>query len=439
MKLFRESRRMMRPILAVSLFCGVVTGLSGSEIYRYPPMISNEMNASAYDWNALNTKWVNMRALAMLAVDAAHFYQDDKSRDHVGDMSHYDRFDIRGLRLGFGGTINFETPWVYLVTGSINSVQQDYDSSTTDPFTLLDCELGIPMWGKYGRMQIGKMKEPISMERSMGLVFEQVMERPMHLDALLPSRNIGITFSDLVWNERIHWRAGYFNDWLDEDDLDYEESNRQYIGRITTVAYADPDKERLLHLGASYRYEDIQEGKIRYDVGPEFYFSTSWLDTGEFAAKSSNTVNLELSYLDGPLWLASEYTVTAVDSSTHGDPTFWGYHVAINYFVTGEHRGYNYRRGVVRRITPSLNFNEGGWGALELSARYSYFDLDDGDIEGGKMDIASFGFVWHPRKAHQFHVQWSHAHCDGGGGEGVDPTMSSRTDILQFRWVLVID
>jgi len=434
---FSMKDSIFRAILLFLLFVSLLW--SEERAYRYPPVISNEMNTSAYDWNALHTEWVNMRALAMLALDAAHFYQSDASQACMGNMGHYNRMDVRGLRIGLGGTFNFEEPWTYLLTGSINSVQRDYDSETEDAFSLLDAVLGIPVWGQYGRMQIGKMKEPISMERSMGLVFEQVMERPMHLDALLPTRNIGISFSDLLLDERLHWRVGYFNDWLDEDGIGYSESNRQYIGRVTAVAYEKESEKKLLHLGASYRYEEIREGEIRYSVGPEFYFGPDWLDTGSFKADASHTVNLELSYLDGPFWFASEYTVTSVDAPTYGDPKFWGYHVALNYFITGEHRGYNKRRGVVRRITPVVDFTRGGWGAFELSARYSYLDLDDGKIAGGKMGIVSLGGVWHPRRDHQFHLQWNHSHYTGHGRENVCSKGSSAMDSLQFRWVFMID
>jgi len=76
----------------------------------YPPMISNDMNLSAYEWNAFETEWINMRALAMAAGDWSQFYQDDAGISQVGDLSRYNRFDMRGLRLGAGGTINFEQP-----------------------------------------------------------------------------------------------------------------------------------------------------------------------------------------------------------------------------------------------------------------------------------------------------------------------------------------
>jgi phosphate-selective porin OprO/OprP len=398
----------------------------------YTPIIRNDLNTSTYDWNAFNTRWVNMRAIAMVGIDATHFYQEEENSAVVGDMSRYDRWDVRGLRIGAAGTLNFDHPWTYLVSGSINSAMQDYNSREDDAFTLLDAVIGIPLWGEYGRLQIGKMKEPISMERVMGMVFEQVMERPMHLDALLLSRNNGISFSDLIFNQRVHWRVGVFNEWLNANTPDFEQANYAYTGRITAVVYENEDTQSLLHLGGAYRYEKVREGSVRYDVGPEFYFSTPWLDTGEIPADHTQTYNLELTYLQGPLWVASEYTHTRVDSPHYDTLDFSGWHIALNYFLTGEHRGYNKRRGIVRRITPVLDFDKGGWGALETSVRYSTMDLDDKAVHGGNMDIWSAGFIWHPRRDHQFHLQWSYTDLDKAHTR-------THSNILQARWVWVID
>ena len=414
-----------------SIYTWNALGTGGS----YPPLVSADLNASAYDWNALNTRWINMRAAALGAFDLSHFNQNNESVMHVGDMSDYNRVDVRGIRFGMLGTINFDKPWTYVGMISLNSLSKDFDSDVTDKYTLYDAMVGIPVWGEYGRMQIGKMKAPISMERIMGLVFEQTMERPTHLDALLDSRSIGINFSDMIFNERFTWKIGVFNNWLDKDEFSFSEANQDTVGRVTTVAYEDAEKDRLLHLGAAYRYVDIREGTISYKVGPEQWFVDPWIDTGSFSADASHTVNLEMSYLDGPLWLASEYTSTLVDSSQFGDPTFRGYHVAANYFFTGEHRGYNKRKGTVRRITPILDFTNGGWGAVEISARYSALDLTDGAIEGGEMDIISLGLIWHPRRDTQFHMQWSRTHLNT---TDIVP-MKSDSDILQFRLVIVID
>ena len=405
----------------------------------YAPLISKDMNVSDYDWNALNTKWVNMRAVAIVALDASQFSQDDTSKKHVGDMSYYDRFDVRGLRLGLAGTINFENPWTYLAVVSFNSLLKDFDPQVDDRYTLYDAVIGIPTWGDYGRVQIGKMKEPISMELSMGLVFEQIMERPMHIEALFPSRNIGIAFSDMNFDGRLSWKVGVFNDWLEEEHLSFSQSNQQIIGRVTTVAYEDIEEERLLHLGVGYRYEDVREEGIRYETGPEQWFVDPWVDTGTFEADSTGTITLEMDYLDGPLWLASEYTSTSVDAPQSGNPTFGGYHVTANYFLTGEHRGYNKQRGTVRRSTPILDFPDGGFGAIEVSGRYSALDLTDGAIEGGEMQIASLALIWHPRRDTQFQVQWSRAYLKRKDLETDSIPMKSDSDIIQFRWVMVID
>ena len=379
-----------------------------------------------------------MRAIALLGLDAAHFYQDTGSENHVGDMSRYDRVDVRGLRIGLGGTINFDRSWTYLISLSVNSVMQDFDSDEADAVTVLDAVVGIPLWGKYGRMQIGKMKEPFSMERSMGLVFEQVMERPMHIDAFTPTRNIGITLSDALLDGKITWRGGFFNDWLDSGRPGFSDNDRQFILRVTGIPYENLFLRRLLHLGISYRYDDLREGFARYDVGPEFYFCDLWLDTGRFEADSARTTNLELTWLQGPLWIASEYSSTSLDSPGQDHPVFYGWHTAINWFVTGEHRGYNHRRGLVKRIQPSKPLGKGGWGALELSARYSWLDLDDEDIRGGKMGIWSLGAIWHPTYEMQFHFQWSRASLDGRGILPLGEEKRSDADIVQFRWVLLI-
>ena len=413
--------------------------LAQARPWTYTDAISDDYKPSEYDWNALSTRWVNMRAIALVGLDAAHFYQSDASLNQVGDLSRYDRLDVRGVRFGVGGTINFERPWSYLFSISINSLAQDYDSENDPAVTILDALVSIPVWGEYGYLRIGKMKEPDSMTRMMGLVFEQVMERPMHVDAFTPTRNIGITLSDVLLQRRMTWRAGIFNDWLDRGRPDIADNNTQFIGRVTGIPYENIARQELLHLGLSYRYTDVKEPYLRYQVGPEFSYCPPWLDTGEIPADRSDMVNLEFSWLRGPWWFDAEYTRQNVDSSRYGTLSFDGWHASLNWFLTGEYRGYDYIRGIVKRVRPDRPVTEGGWGALELSARYSRLDLNDKAVQGGRMGIWSLGAVWHPMYEVQFHVQWSRADLTGPVPARQIHAGRSRTDILQFRFVLLID
>lgn len=409
------------------------------ESNTYAPTFKNDQNLSAYRWNALETKWVNAYAVIGIVLDRSIFSQDDQSIAHVGSQDPFDKGEIRGIRIGAVGTINFEKPWTWFLAGATRSWDQGFDTNTDEKFTFFDVVLGIPLWGEYGRFQIGKMKEPISLERNMGMVLEQFMERPMHLDALLPSRNTGISVSDMILDDKVTWRAGIFNNWIEQDNISFSEMSNAYIGRVTAVAYEDKETQRLLHIGAGYRYSDAKLGYVHYRVGPEQSFVDKWADTGELPADGAGTVNLEMTYLDGPLWLAGEYTSVAVDSPTIGDPTFSGYHITANYMLTGEHRGYNKRRAVVRRVIPEQDFTSGGWGALGLSARYSTLDLTDGLVEGGEMDVSSLGIIWYTQKASQFHLQWSRAHLESNDLATQTIPMQSDTDIVQFRWVYLLD
>jgi len=79
----------------------------------HAPIFKNDQNLSAYRWNALESKWVNAYAVMAIAIDRSIFSQDDKSMAHVGSLDPFDKGEIRAIRIGAVGTINFERPWTY--------------------------------------------------------------------------------------------------------------------------------------------------------------------------------------------------------------------------------------------------------------------------------------------------------------------------------------
>jgi len=66
--------------------------------------------------------------------------------------------------------------------------------------------------------------------------------------------------------------------------------------------------------------------------------------------------------------------------------------------LTGEARRYSKNRGTIRRIRPKREFRDGsgGLGAFEIAGRYSYIDLDDQDIDGGRLSTITLGLNWYP-------------------------------------------
>jgi phosphate-selective porin OprO/OprP len=76
--------------------------------------------------------------------------------------------------------------------------------------------------------------------------------------------------------------------------------------------------------------------------------------------------------------------------------TLSAFYVQSGYFLTGEVRPYNKVAGVFGRVRPLHNFGEdGGLGALEVAARYSYMDLNGLNFEGGRLNDLTVGLNWY--------------------------------------------
>ena len=101
-----------------------------------------------------------------------------------------------------------------------------------------------------------------------------------------------------------------------------------------------------------------------------------------------------------------------IDQRGGGPIVFYhGCHVDCGYFITGEHREYLKNGGVfgpvhVNHPIASRFTKEGqtpGWGAWELTSRFSYLDFFDphtplgpnGQLVGVEMSQATFGVNWY--------------------------------------------
>lgn len=366
--------------------------------YTPPPLAIPLDYADTSKWNRWETKPVSGIFVAAVVLDRMNWmHQDAVSQARHGDLDDYDGGEIRGLRFGVVGTLNFERPWIYTIFGATNAFDKGFDADEDDSIAWFDWRLDIPFL-KNSVMSIGKQKEPISGERVQSMIFNHMHERSAVADAMMPSRNVGIVWNGSDPERHTSWGIGVFNDWFDADQ-DFDESATQYVGRLTWAPLHTEDDSSLVHLGAGFRYSNAKEG-FRYFTEPEFNQSSLFVDTGfdqdspVLPADDLQTWNLELSWRRGPLWLASEYTRTYVDNPALGDPEFDGYWIGLSWILTGEMRAYNKKSGVFGPVPVSRSVYQRGKGAWELTARWSNVDLTDGAVEGGEMDIASLGLNW---------------------------------------------
>jgi len=390
--------------------------LSGWQAYTPPPMALPSSYLDTTKWNRWESKYVSGIFLAAVVLDRQSWVsQDSNSQTQVGDLNTYDGGEIRGLRFGVIGTLNFDKPWVYTLFGATNAFDKGFETEQQDDVTIFDYRLDIPVF-KNASLSVGKQKEPISMERIMSMIQLPMQERSAAADAMLPSRNFGIVVSGGAMDQRMTWAGGVFNSWL-ESHGSISDNPTQFIGRVTALPFVSEDESNLLHLGFGLRYSNAKKG-VHYLTEPEFNKSPIFVNTDEIDANDSLTVNLEASWRQGPLWLSGEYTSAAVDSTLLGDLDFSGYYVAASWILTGEMRTYNRKSGIIGPTPIARTVYQGGKGAWELNARWSNVDLSDGLVDGGDMDILSLGVNWWLSPVFNVNFNYRFITLDRGGISG---------------------
>ena len=205
---------------------------SGWLAYAPPPLALPLSYHDTKKWNKYEGKYISVLFNAAFLIDRNQWLsQDDANKASRGDLKEFDGGEVRGLRFGLVGTLNFETPWVYVITTAMNSFDKGFDSENIDNLTWYDYRLDIPVLTNTS-LSIGKQKEPISLERLTGLVFLPWQERTSMADALFPARNVGIVMNGMAPNGWMTWAGGAFNNWIDSD-VSFSDTANQYVGRLT--------------------------------------------------------------------------------------------------------------------------------------------------------------------------------------------------------------
>ena len=102
-----------------------------------------------------------------------------------------------------------------------------------------------------------------------------------------------------------------------------------------------------------------------------------------------------------------------------GDPVFPSFYVMGSYVLTGEHRSYRPQVGAFGSVHPARSFPAYGPGAWELTARYSYLDLDSAGINGGVLHDWTAGLNWYANQHARVMFNYIAARPEGFGFEHI--------------------
>jgi phosphate-selective porin OprO/OprP len=384
----------------------------------------------------------------------------------------------RRIRLGAEGTIP---------GGFGYKCEMDFANSSVG---FGDCIISYGPSGKPFNIALGNQESLNGLEQISSSRFVSFMERAAFDDAFINTRRIGANLGFVNKPGTFRFNAGLFAAHSIDSSLD----NEGWIGAARAV-YLPVLNGNQLHFGANFQHREFQSNNngssssssgapstnqlARYRARPFTQLTdVRFVDTGSFAARSDDIFGLEFAAIVKSLHFAAEGqylksnaygagdTLDFVDDTLNlfpgntasvlvpnGNPGFWGGYLEAGYFFTGETRGY--KAGTWDRTKVLQPFSKGGWGALQLTGRVDYLDLQSGKLHngftnnfasgaftpsvnytrGGKQLGFLLGLTWIPEDYVRFLVNYAHSEITGGPfADDVSGLSSSDPRVADFDY-----
>jgi phosphate-selective porin OprO and OprP len=201
------------------------------------------------------------------------------------------------------------------------------------------------------------------------------------------------------------------------------DAQQALIGRAAWLAVSSPEIKWLVdgHITEVLKLSDPTASPaatvIRFSNGPELAVDASrTVDTGNIDANHAREFGFETAATYAGFYGQGGWFRYEIDRRIAvPNPNFDGWYAFLAYSLTGEQHPYDPTTASFRNLRPAHPLGTpGGWGALEVLARYSSIDLDyqpfttaaSGGIAGGKQDVWTIGLNWYPNNAIKFQLNY---------------------------------
>lgn len=379
--------------------------------------IGQEMAQLQNEWakfksDAAKVKYPNVQINGFFQADTGYSNQSANNRATYGDIQ--DGADFRRLRLSAKGSVAENVNYF---------VQMDFGFFGRPTFTDVWMEMTkLPI---VGNVRVGQWKQPNGLETVTSVRYQTFMERSSLFQTFEAFRHIGIGTYNNADDEMSTWALSVFRTGNDQFGGDIgDNGGLSQAGRYTHLLWYEEGADGwrdYLHLGSSFWHGDPGNDRTRYATIPEMFIGSfgvpaggavgtskvpvpsvangtpPFVDTGTFAVNNFTHLAGELLYVRGPFSIQSEGMYAIVNPQNNlAQMHYKGAYMFASYFLTGESRTYDRKVGAIDRIKPLEDFKSGcGIGAWEVAARVSYIDLNDGDINGGRMTDFTAGLNWY--------------------------------------------
>jgi len=303
------------------------------------------------------------------------------------DLGFDNNFEVRRARIvakdKFSG-------WLYKVRLNLVNLADNDDS---DNAARVDrAYIGYAGW-KVLEIRFGLQPEPFGLEKSTSSKYVTFLERSL-LDTFSPEDNLGL-YSIFHIADPLSIHLGTY---VGRPYPKGSKTSKSVTGRI--VYDLIKQDRKLVHLGASYRYQKPLDNRVRYKERPEAHLSDKLFKSNRL--KNVDWVRLtgiEAAFLRGPVSLQMEYlrsNVVQIEGLGEKVHVLDGYYVYLSWFLTGESR--HYSNNNFGRIRPKNSIGKGGWGAWEIALRYSNIE----DDEKQRLTDITYGLNWYLTKKTRF-------------------------------------
>lgn len=391
------------------------------------------IGSSGFTFRSADTNFV-LRIRGGVQTDGRHYFND---------ASVNDTFLLRRVRPIIEGTL-FEKYDFRLMGDFASGVPQ----TTANNGSILDAYVNARFLPGL-QVQVGKFKEPVGLERLQSWYNLLFVERGFPTQ-LVPNRDTGLMVQGELFAGTVNYYAGVFNGTFDggSSDFDPSDADKDFAARLFFQPFKNTETAlKGLGFGVSGTHGSHSGTPRTYSSHGAQRFFTYRTGAGTNAATANvvaDGTNWRVSpqgyFYYGPFGLLGEYVVSSQElrRDAGGAPVFQkfentAWQVEASYFLTGEANSY-------KPVLPRKNFSpaNGGWGALELTARVGELDVDAAAFPLFANPATSarsafswgVGFNWHLNRSVKATINYEHT--DFQGGASAAATAQSE-DVLLTR------
>lgn len=300
---------------------------------------------------------------------------DVPSNVNAADMGSYDllRRAYIGVDAKFGGGVS-------------SRVELDFaggDPEFTDAYIAYD--------NKNLNLTLGQQKVFQSLDDMTSDLNTSFAERAAFTQAFNFSRRTGLTAT--IKKAALTFQAGVTTDPLIELN-DVKDNSLGLDGRIV---WAPKLGETQLHLAGSIHWrdrKDFADETTRYRSRPFVRTDTRFVSTPQVYVDKELSYGVEAAAVNGRFHATAEGYWMRPSVIGAANPTLWGGYAEAGIFLTKDTRPL--KGGTWGTIKPKKPFGEGGFGAVQLNARYDHLDLNSNGYTGGKQSAIIGSLVWIP-------------------------------------------